>query len=195
ERLRFTLLLPAAGDVPRGFVYVPAGRFLFGSAEDEDVRRGFLSAPPEHEVEAPAFLVGRHEVTFSEWIEYLRSLPAAERARRTPSAKSPRNSLALVERPAGGWELALRPTSATYAARAGEPVRYPARKVRAAQDWLRFPVSAVSYEDALAYAAWLDRTGRVPGARLCDEREWERAARGADGRRYPMGDRLGPDDA
>jgi formylglycine-generating enzyme required for sulfatase activity len=56
-------------------------------------------------------------------------------------------------------------------------------------------VAAISYGDAVAYAAWLDRTGRVPGARLCDEREWERAARGADGRTFPSGSALAPDDA
>jgi hypothetical protein len=52
---------------------------------------------------------------------------------------------------------------------------------------MKFPVSAVSYEDAIAYAAWLDRTRRVVGARLCDDHEWERAARGGDGRVFPTG--------
>ena len=62
------------------------------------------------------------------------------------------------------------------------------------QDWLRFPVGGVSFHDGLAFAAWLDRTGRLPGARMCTEHEWERAARGADGRRFPSGDRARPDD-
>jgi formylglycine-generating enzyme required for sulfatase activity len=35
----------------------------------------------------------------------------------------------------------------------------------------------------------------VPGARLCSEYEWERAARGADDRQFPHGDSLAPDDA
>src|SRR4029079_4457965 len=63
------------------------------------------------------------------------------------------------------------------------------------QDWTKFPVSAVSYEDAIAFAAWLDRTHRVPGAHVCDDYEWERAARGADGRPFPSGATLAPDDA
>jgi formylglycine-generating enzyme required for sulfatase activity len=56
-------------------------------------------------------------------------------------------------------------------------------------------VGGIGYDDALAYAAWLDRTGRVPGARLCSELEWERAARGADARRFPHGNALAPQDA
>src|SRR5439155_24149516 len=39
------------------------------------------------------------------------------------------------------------------------------------------------------------RSARVPGAHLCDDYEWERAARGADGRHFPNGERLDPDDA
>jgi len=67
--------------------------------------------------------------------------------------------------------------------------------MRAEQDWTRFPVAAVSFQDSLAFAAWLNRTHRVPGARLCNEYEWERAARGADGRTFPSGSALAPEDA
>ncbi len=48
------------------------------------------------------------------------------------------------------------------------------------------PVVLVSHADAAAYAAWLSRrTGE--NWRLPTEREWEKAARGLDGRWFPWG--------
>jgi formylglycine-generating enzyme required for sulfatase activity len=95
------------------------------------------------------------------------------------------------------WQLTITPSTKkyTYTVETGQRLQYQGRSVRADQDWMKFPVSSVSYEDAIAFAAWLDRTGRIPGARLCDEYEWERAARGADARTFPSGARLTPDDA
>jgi formylglycine-generating enzyme required for sulfatase activity len=196
ETLRPHVALPVAGTAPPGMIYVPAGRFLFGSAEDDEARRGFLKATPIHEVQTPAYYIGRYEVTFGEWIEYLDDLPPAERKLRTPAAVALQSSsLTLTEIAPRRWRLSLTPTTRTYTADTGQRLRYEHRTQRAEQDWTRFPVAAVSFDDAVGYAAWLDRTGRTPGARLCDEYEWERAARGADGRIYPSGSTLAPGDA
>jgi len=56
------------------------------------------------------------------------------------------------------------------------------------------PAVSVSYYEAEAFCCWL---GRKLHARIAlpSGAQWEKAARGADGRQYPHGDRLAPDDA
>ncbi len=195
ERRRLPLPLLREGSLPQGFAYVPPGPLLFGSAAEASVRE-FFNAVPLHEVHTPGYLIARHETTYAEWLAYLESLPAEERARRTPSVVgSTYRGLLSLEQHGGTWRLRIQPGSVAYEARAGEKLRYARREQRAEQDWLRMPVTGIAFPDAEAYAAWLHRTGRVPGARLCSELEWERAARGADGREFPHGDTLALDDA
>ena len=52
-------------------------------------------------------------------------------------------------------------------------------------------VSGISWHDAVAYCAWRsEREGFE--VRLPTESEWEKAARGVDGRWYPWGNRFDP---
>ncbi|MEM7261287.1 MAG: SUMF1/EgtB/PvdO family nonheme iron enzyme, partial [Planctomycetota bacterium] len=57
-----------------------------------------------------------------------------------------------------------------------------------AKDRARWPIFSVTYDDAEAYCAWRsERDGRQYG--LPTDEEWEKAARGTDGRLFPWGDR------
>jgi formylglycine-generating enzyme required for sulfatase activity len=197
---RLTVRVPVPAEVPAGYVFVPAGRFLYGSSDVEDMRTTMMSAQPLHMASTDAYLIARHEVTFGDWIAFLRDLPPDERVRRRPHTLETVSThvgafVDLTEPRPDRFRLTLQPTSRAYTADADQPIRYGERTTAAVQDWKRMPVSGISWNDALAYAAWLDRTGKLRGARPCDEREWERAARGADDRLFPHGDRLAPGDA
>ncbi len=67
-----------------------------------------------------------------------------------------------------------------------------AARHREPQEWagqlkkLDYPVVSVSWDDAIAYAAWLAQMNEQPW-RLPTEAEWEKAARGTDGRLFPWG--------
>ncbi|NKB60022.1 MAG: SUMF1/EgtB/PvdO family nonheme iron enzyme [Alphaproteobacteria bacterium] len=53
------------------------------------------------------------------------------------------------------------------------------------------PVVLVSHDDARAYAAWLSKVSGVIW-RLATETEWEKAARGVNGNRFPWGENYDP---
>ncbi|HUY76667.1 MAG TPA: SUMF1/EgtB/PvdO family nonheme iron enzyme [Ktedonobacterales bacterium] len=86
------------------------------------------------------------------------------------------------------YQIARHPvTVAEYAC----AVRGRARPEGAIRDQLErmdHPIVNVSWHDAMAYVQWLsERTGK--SWQLPTEAEWEKAARGTDGRIYPWGDR------
>ncbi|HOY60713.1 MAG TPA: hypothetical protein PK640_21540, partial [Verrucomicrobiota bacterium] len=75
------------GSIPDGYIYVPAGRFLFVSRDVEALRL-FLRSEPMHTVATGAYLIAREEVTYAEYIEFLDAIPAPERAARIAAGAS-----------------------------------------------------------------------------------------------------------
>ena len=186
--LRLELEMPSS--LPAGFVYIPQGAFLFGSGAADDLRTSFFQTVPLHTRSTPAFLMARDETTIAEWLDYVAAQPAADQARLLPNQPGKATGSIVIAADRDHWRIAMQPMQRVYVARWDEMLAYPGRTSHASQDWRKFPILDISVIDAEAYAAWLDRTGRVPGARLCSELEWEHAARGADGRSYPSGERV-----
>jgi eukaryotic-like serine/threonine-protein kinase len=199
EDTSLRITVPLASEVPPGMIYVPAGRFWFGFGGDEvrEPIRVWQLSPPPHERWTDAFFIARYETTFAQWIKFLEALPPKERAAHRPQGEWFNDMLVqLFESGDDNLEFHYRFDVAQklHVARMGEPITYSQRDRNQTQDWLQFPVTGITGEDVDTYAQWLSKEG-VPGARMCREDEWERAARGADLRIYPHGDRLEDDDA
>jgi formylglycine-generating enzyme required for sulfatase activity/predicted Ser/Thr protein kinase len=196
---------PASTDpaARRGYVYVPAGSFMFGygASNSSEGIRSFYDTVPMHERRTAAFWIAPNEATNAEWIEFLEACaggacPGIEPAlpRTEPNNFGSRIELNKLET---GWALTVQQSADyRYTARLGEKLVYTARtRGQREHDWLALPVTGISARDVYQYLAWLDRSERLPGARLCLEDEWERSARGAGTRRFPHGDILSPDQA
>ena len=192
EQLDVTVSMPRKHTLPPGFVYIPAGRFLLGSFDLEPIR-SFFAADPGRPADTGAYLIARHETTNAEYIEFLEALPPELRAARLgPEVARWEAGLGLTQLDDGAWQFELKIGEEVQTVRRGERVRLPGEL---AVDWLELPVSGLTWSEAQAYVDWLERGGKRPGARLCSEREWERAARGADDRQFPHGDSLSIGDA
>ena len=192
ESLAVEVELPPVDAIPEGFIYVPAGRFLYGSGDSEGLRK-LLDAEPIHRVVTGPYLIARAEVTYAEYIEFLAAQSAKRRAEILKAGAH--GAARLDELESGKWRLTFTVTSETYIAESGVPIVYKGRTHRASAGWERLPATAWDSADMGEYIAWLASSGRVPGARFCNEHEWERAARGADARLYSSGDELLPEDA
>jgi formylglycine-generating enzyme required for sulfatase activity len=124
---------PAVTDV---MVEIPAGPFTMGTGSGEP------NEAPVHEVDLPAFMMDKFEVTNADFAVFVE---------------------------ATGYE--------TYAEKEGRT----SWRVAYSEGKESHPVVYVTFEDALAYCAWVDK-------RLPTEAEWEKAARGPEGFIFPWGD-------
>jgi formylglycine-generating enzyme required for sulfatase activity len=190
EKREISVALPPTTTVPDGFVYIPAGQVLYGTDGQEEIRVSF-NAEPLHPVDTGPFLISRHEVTYNEYLTYLEALPAEQRQALLKAAASETSDTPhLTELSPGVWQLDLHQGHRWYTTRSGEILTYEGRKHRASVEWEKLPITGITPLEAQEYIGWLARSGRVPGARMCSEHEWEHAARGADNRSFATGDRI-----
>lgn len=166
------LLLLQAGELPAHAVYVPGGWSRFGGDPE-----AITSAPTGTRL-VPGFVMTRFPVTNAEYLGFLNDLAArgdVEAALRLAPRGSPQPSGepgALLVR----WERGRFTLGVDAEGHRWEP---------------DVPVVMVDSAGARAYAAWRAERDGLPW-RLPREDEWERAARGADGRVFPWGDHLDP---
>lgn len=160
------------------FVYVPGGVAILGGDSEA------YEPLPRQEVRVGDFAIGRIPVTMGEYCAFLDDLQATgspHLAKRTPHDLRGSEGVVVTRGPAG--RFAPMP----------QIIEGEARKLFPPEEGHlnRVPVHLVDWYDALAFCRWKgDRTGAE--IRLPTEAEWEKAARGTDGRFYPWGDRFDP---
>jgi formylglycine-generating enzyme required for sulfatase activity len=113
---QISVKVPAGTVVPDGMVYIPAGEFIMGNAEEPGTQGGKL-------VKTVAYLIDLYEVTHEDYKKF-----------RSEHSFHPKRA--------------------------------------------RWPVALVTYADAESFC-------QAEGKRLPSEIEWEKAARGKDGRKWP----------
>ena len=168
EKLRLNLQVPRT--VPEGFAHIPGGPFQAG-AEGEVAT--LLYALPKGRCDVPGFYLAKDLVTLGEYRDFLNDL----------HARDPAGARGHAPRAFPGADPLWLPGAQGYA--------LPFKDLYGAEWQASHPVVGIADDDALAYIGWRgSRDGRR--YRLPTELEWEKAARGADGRLYPWGDRPEP---
>lgn len=143
------------------FVPVPAGPFIYGPEECYERLEHCPPFKPRQAIELPEFWIAKYPVTNRQWRVFLES---------------------SGHRWAGQWYRVVRGWRGRFIRAFAPTQSYP-------EDHDRFPIVDVTQGDAYAYCAWLARSINRSCA-LPTEYQWEKAARGIDGRTYPWGETL-----
>jgi sulfatase modifying factor 1 len=156
---------PGVAPLPFDWATIPAGLFRMGSDPAFDLY-ALDSEQPQCRVLAPQFRITRVPVTVAQFAIFVHAT-----GYRTTAEEA-------------GWAWVW--ASAEWAPRRGASWQHPFGPESAKGDLSHCPVTQVSWHDAQAFCQWA-------GVCLPTEVEWEKAARGADARLYPWGNR--PPDA
>jgi formylglycine-generating enzyme required for sulfatase activity len=146
------------------FVRIPAGDFLMGSDKAID-SPALEKEMPQHSLRLPEYWIARTPVTVTQFAAFVKAA----------GHKTMAETLGYSWCWTGKWEKIEK---ADWAHPGG-----PATDVAQKQD---HPVTHVSWGDSMAYSGWVSGLcGRE--VVLPSEAEWEKAARGSDGRVFPWG--------
>jgi sulfatase modifying factor 1 len=169
--------------------YIPAGPFLQGSTPDQlesfekrcieaktDCRKGYFEDElPLREVMLSDFYIDRYEVTNKSFRSFVESTGYKTTAEKRGKSRVFFPALGnFIEIPGANWQ-------------------HPGGPGTSITERMNYPVVHVSWKDAKAYCEWDPPLGLIK--RLPTEAEWEKAARGPDGRLFPWGNEWYPDAA
>lgn len=183
EQFQDRMTMPDARDCPHDpqQLYIPAGEFLMGSTPDEreyayrldkEVTRayGWYEKETRTRVKIGDFCIDRYPVTNAQYKTFMNETGHPE-PYISPEAYQRQGF--LVHPYAKVKEFLWQEGS------------FPASRES-------HPVTLVSLEDSVSYCTW---RGKKMGQRyrLPTEAEWEKAARGTDGRAFPWGNEWSPD--
>ena len=145
-------------------VRTPAGEFLMGSTDADTNAQS--REKPQHKVTLDEYLIGKYDVTNAQFAAFVKATGYKTTAEKLGS----------------GWTY----DRSHWVGIKGVDWQHPRGPNSDLSGKDNHPVVLVSWDDAVAFCAWVKQaSGRQ--AQLPTEAQWEKAARGTDGRIYPWG--------
>jgi serine/threonine-protein kinase len=164
EHARLHVRLLSEGELAPDFIYVPGGSFWMGG---DPISFGSM---PRLAVEVGDFAIAQHPVTMADYLCFI-------------------NDLALEDPLLARFRAPRESADAEAYFRLEDDGTFSIPEVNRDGDQITpdLPAFGVSWEDAIAYCEWRSARDGL-SYRLPTEAEWEKAARGVDGRLFPWGD-------